>query len=307
MSRHAVLRKLVHLPGTYLHLQGLRARPYHGSMKGLIHIILGIGYIVVELPRNGFPKGVHDPQNGIAFHYGIYDNPYCQKIIKLIHRKVFPAHFFVDAVKMLCPAGDVHIYSRLDDFLLKNIDGFLYDILPFGKFFLYSSTNFIIGIGIKSPIGKIFEFLFNMVNPQAVCQRSVNLLGFPGDTHLFLLGKHSKGTHIVEAIRKLDKHHPNILGHNEKHLAQIFRLVVLQGLKMDSPQLGYSAHQKGHVFAEPLRQLLLRDGSILQHIVQQRRGKGFRIHTYIRQNRSHQKRMHDVRLSGVTKLLSVSM
>ena len=249
---------------------------------------------------------MNDPQHSVAFHHGIHDNPHRQEIVKLIHRKVLAAHFFVDAVEMFGPAGNIDLDSRISDFLLENIDGPLDDILPLGKLLFYSPPDFVIGIRIQSAVRKILKLPLDMIDSQAMRQGSIDFLGLPGDAHLLLLGEHPEGTHVVQPIPKLDENHPDILGHNEKHLSKIFRLIILEGLKVNASQLGYTAYEKGHVPTETLGKLLFVKRRIFQDIVKQGRHKGFHVQPHIRKHRSHREGMHDIGLSGMSALFSMS-
>jgi hypothetical protein len=62
----ARLGDLMHLVGPDLDLERLRLRTDDGRVQRLVHVRLGHGDVVVELPRDGTPQRMHDTQGRIA-------------------------------------------------------------------------------------------------------------------------------------------------------------------------------------------------------------------------------------------------
>ena len=77
---------------------------------------------------------------------------------------------------------------------------------------------------------------------------------------------------MCKPVGKLDQDDPDVLGHGHDHLAEVVRLALLAALELHAGQLGHAVHEHGHLVAEEGRDLLLRDGGVLDGIVQQAGG-----------------------------------
>ena len=111
-----------------------------------------------------------------------------------------------------------------------------------------------------------------------------------------------QGAHVVQTIGQLDQNDPDIPGHGQHHLAQVFRLLFGLRFELDLGNLGDAIDQLGHFFAEFLGQLFLADAGIFDHIVQHGRHERGMVHVHVRENVGHGQRVGDVRVPGAPVL-----
>ena len=119
-----------------------------------------------------------------------------------------------------------------------------------------------------------------------------------------------QSSHIVQSVRKLNQDHPNILGHGKKHFTQIFRLhfqllihLIRPAGKRQTFQLCDPVHQKRHIIAKLLLQILIRHDGIFHHIMKQSRYDRLFIQLQVRQDDRHIQGMNDVRLPRLAELI----
>ena len=98
------------------------------------------------------------------------------------------------------------------------------------------------------------------------------------NTALFVFWHVLQRAQIVQAIGQFDENDPDVLGHGHNHLAEALCLTFLTASELQLAELGHPLHQDGHIVAKQLCDLLGRDASIFDRIVQQRTGNGHRVH-----------------------------
>jgi len=307
VGRDAVLRQPVHLPRADLDLQGLAAGAHHGGVQGLVHVVLRVGHVVVELAGDGLPDRVDNAQDLVALGEGVDDHPKRQQVVELIQGEVLAAHLLVDAVEVLRPPVDVGVDAVLVEPLGERVDRLLDDGLPFGKPLADPPPDLVVHLRIQDLEGEILQFPLDLIDPQAMGQGGVDLQGLLGDGKLFVPSVGREGSHVVEPIGQLDEDHPDVPGHHQEHLAQVFRLVVLDGLEGKLAQLGHAVHQRQDPRAEAALQDLRCDWRVLQDVVQERRGQGLLVQLHVGQVGGHVDRVNDIGLSAVTPLFAVGL
>ena len=102
------------------------------------------------------------------------------------------------------------------------------------------------------------------------------------------------GLQVVAAVGELDHHDAQVVCHGHQHLAEVFGLRVLVGLKLDLVELGEAINQIGDLRAKAFGNLGFGDGSILHHVVQQRGCDGLSIHAPFGQRAGNGQRMRDI-------------
>ena len=127
MGRNAELGGVVHIPGADLDFKGDSFLINNRCVKGLVHVGLRSGNIVLEPVGDGLEQIVDNAQDIVAFNDGVDDDPHCVNIVKLfkafahhVNLAVNPVDAFHPALNMgfhteiLKPAGDPRL-----DFLNK--------------------------------------------------------------------------------------------------------------------------------------------------------------------------------------------
>ena len=154
---------------------------------------------------------------------------------------------------------------------------------------------------------QILELPLEPADPEPVRQRSVDLAGFPGDALLFLRLQRSESPHVVEPIGQLHQHHPDVAGHCQKHLSQVFRLRFSAVVEVNPTKLGDPFHQFPDLSPEVLLNLLGGDVRVLNDVVQETRSDHACTGADVSQQIRHSHRMHDVRVAAGTELPLVEL
>ena len=72
----------------------------------------------------------------------------------------------------------------------------------------------------------------------------------------------------MKPVGEFDDDYPQILGHRQKHLSQIFHLLFLLILKGKPAQFSHAVNQQSHFRTKPLANFLSFNRSIFNHIMQ---------------------------------------
>ncbi len=107
----------------------------------------------------------------------------------------------------------------------------------------------------------------------------------------------------MQAISQFYQYHPNILGHGDKHLAQVFCLSIFFGLEINARKLGDPIYQQSNLFTELPDHILISDNGVFHHIMQQGSTDGGSIHFDVCQNQGYFNRMADVGISRYSLLV----
>lgn len=106
----------------------------------------------------------------------------------------------------------------------------------------------------------------------------------------------------MQPIGKLHKHHADVAGHRQKHLAQIFGLRFGAIGEVKTTKLGDALHKFADLRSEMTLQLLWSDVGVLHHIVQEACRDHAGAGTDVPEQIGHCHRMNDVRVSAGSEL-----
>ena len=95
----------------------------------------------------------------------------------------------------------------------------------------------LIALGIEVAEREILEFSADFAHAEPVCKRRVDVQCFPRNCFTTFAGQVLEGPHVVQAIGKLHHDDANIIGHREKHLAEVFCLLFFLGGEVDLADL----------------------------------------------------------------------
>ena len=124
-------------------------------------------------------------------------------------------------------------------------------------------------VGIELLKGALLQLGLHPMDAQAVGQGGVDVHGLLGDASTLGLLEMMQGAHIVQAVGELDQHHPDVLGHGDEHLAKIFSLLVLVGVKLNLRELGDAVHHEGDLMAKELPHLVYGGQGVLHGVMQE--------------------------------------
>ena len=125
MGSDTILRSLMHLVSTDLHLKGLPGTSDQRRMKGLVHVRLRHCDIVLETSGNRLIHRMDHTQSRVTVLHRIDNNTNCKQIVDLVQRLVLVLHLLVDAEEMLDPA----VHLRFDLRILDNTADLIHDSL----------------------------------------------------------------------------------------------------------------------------------------------------------------------------------
>ena len=299
-----LFRPFMHRPRPDLDFDPLSVGADHRRMEGLVVVGLRHGDIILEPPRNRFPEGMDDAQRFIAvlLLVRIEDDPEGHQVIDLVEIDVLLLHLFVDAVKMLCPS--LHFALDAKPFHLPADDppDLLGILIPLLLLLHDPPGQFVVGLEVEIPEGKVLQLRLHPVDPQAVGQRCIELQGLLGDVELSLRRLKFQGSHVVDPVRQTDEEDPDIGRHGQDHLPEIFRLSFFLIAEGDLADLGQAVDEKGHILAEGLLDLFQRGQGILDRIVEKTGHDRRRIELHIGQDSAHFHGMGQIGLAGEADL-----
>ena len=114
---------------------------------------------------------------------------------------------------------------------------------------------------------EILEFGLDVVETEAVCERSIEIVGLAGDFHLFVGAHGGESAHVVKPVGELYEYGADVVLDGVEHLLEIVELtrhlVFLFFLLRDH------ADEKCHVVAEPFADIVDGIVGILDHIVEE--------------------------------------
>ena len=161
----------------------------------------------------------------------------------------------------------------------------------------------VVGFRIDILEGQVLELLLDGVDAEAVGQGRIDIQRFPGDGGAALLRLMTEGAHVVQAVRQLDEHDADVLGHGQDHLAEGFGLGFLPVGEVHFIQLGDAVHQVRDFPAELLADGIEGDiGAVLDRVVKEARGDGGRVDHELGEDGGDEGRVGEIRLTGLAEL-----
>ena len=106
----------------------------------------------------------------------------------------------------------------------------------------------------------------------------------------------------MKAVRQLHQNDPNISGHGQSHLLEVFSLGFRPGPEFDLGKLADAIHQFRNIVAELLRQGILGNAGVFDHIVKHRRHQALMIQTEIGENMGDSQGVSNVPVAALTHL-----
>ena len=111
----------------------------------------------------------------------------------------------------------------------------------------------------------------------------------------------------MQAVGQLDDDDADVLRHRDKDLAEILRLLLFARLKDDLVQLGDARNEAQDLLPELAADVVLRDGRVLDDVVQECRRDGGAVQPKLHQDLGDGAGMDEVRLAGGALLPAVRL
>ena len=259
MGGYAVFRRLVHLVGADLHLEGDAVLVHKGGVQGPVQVGLRHGDVVLEPARQGLPLGVDDAQGSVAVVHRVHDDADGDEVVDLADTHVVALHLAVGGIEMLGTAGELGVDAGLLHELPHAFHGGAQELEPLLLLPGYEAADALIFLRHEILEGQIFELAPQNADAEPMGERRVHLQRLLGLADLFLPGAVLQGVHIVQPVSQLDDDHSHVVGNGQKELGQVLILLLLLGdvlLLAGSGQLGDAIYQMGHLRGEPFGDLV---------------------------------------------------
>ena len=294
VGSNTVFCRFVHIPRPDLHLKGNALCADDGGVQTLVHVGLRGGNIVFKPSRHQIEQVVNMTQHIVAIGNGIHDDPECVDIIQFIQGLALLIHLPVDGVNVFDPTiGGVvqtHAHQTFLHLVLNGIHKSLI-LLFMGR---QIAHNALISYRIQIPQRNILQFPLDLLHTEPVRQRRIHVHGFPTLDDLLFRGLVLHSAHVVQPVRNLDEHHPDILGHSHEHLSQIFHLLFFAAGKIRAGQLGNTLYQLRSGVAEALGNILIGSIGILDAIMEQRAQNRICVQTHLHHDLRHRQGVDNV-------------
>ena len=159
------------------------------------------------------------------------------------------------------------------------------------------SLQYPVAPGVECAEAEILELDADAAKPEPIGDGSVDLDRLARDAALLADLERIQGAHVVEPVRELDEHHPDIAGHRHQHLAEVLGLDLGQTLEREVRELADSVHELGYGVAETGRDLGLRGRGILDDVVEKRGDDRLVVEAHLREDLCDLQRVVDVGLA----------
>ena len=218
-------------------------------------------------------------QSGVAVAHGPHDDANGNEVVDVAELLALAYHLLEDRPQVLGPAGDLVVGEvGALEVVVEQADGRGHVRLTLLARVLYQARDALVVLGLEIEEGQVLELPLDGRDAQAVGERRVDVHGLARLEPALLGRERSQGTHVVQAVGQLDDDHANVLGHGQKHLAQVERLLLVARVSGDGGQLGHAVNELGHRLAKQERNVGERDGGVLHGVMKQRRADDVLVH-----------------------------
>src|SRR5258708_4418652 len=303
---HTFFRDAMHLLGANLYFKRLAA-VQHGGVQGLIEIGPCHGDVVLEPARHRAPDMVHDAQGCVTISLAVADNADGKQIVNLFEAALLAHNLAVQGIQPLYASfqlrGNAILNQLGTDGGLHFLKEFLVNRRLVADFLLQRQER----LRLQKAEGKVFQLITDNSHSQAMGDRRVDVQGFAGDALLFARLQVFKRAHIVQAIRKLDDDHANIIDHGQKHFANAFSLARLGSHDVEPADFGDAFHQARDFDTEAFFNSRDRIFGVLDGVVKKRGGQRGSIETHIRKNVGNFQEMGEIRIARTAELIVMAL
>ena len=246
----APLGPLVHLAGADLHLDRPALRPDHRGVQALVEVELGHRDVVLEATHHRPPTTVDAAERGVAVLDRVDDHAHRDEVEDVVELAALDDHLLVDAPQVLAAPGDLGLDAELGEPGSDLGDRLGEEHLALGR----AGGDEVVELGVALRVQRgereVLELLLDLLHPEPVRQRGVDVERLLGDALLLLERHRGDRAHVVQPVGELDDEHPQVLGHRHQHLAHRRRLLRLARVELDALELGDAVDEPGDLGAE---------------------------------------------------------
>src|SRR5215212_4965207 len=306
----AELRRLVHFARAHLDLERPAFRSDHGRVQRLVAVQLRHGDVVLEAAGHRLPERVDQTERAVAvarplLAAALRDHAHRREVVDLVELAALLGHLVVDRIEVLRAPRDVGGDVDLLELALQRQRRLAHVLLTVGPALADQRLDLVVLARVESREGQILELPLDLVDPEAMSERGVDLERLLGLLHLLLLAQVLDRAHVVEPVRELDQDHADVLRHRHDHLAVVLGLRLLAALELNPRQLRNALDELRDLVAE-LRSYVLDVGAgVLDHVVQERGGDRLLVQVELGADPGGAPRMVDEVLAGAALLALV--
>ena len=302
---HARLGDAVHVVRADLHFERRAERAEQRRVQRLVAVGLRDRDVVLELAGNGLVELVQHAERRVAVRLVGDEDAHAVDVEHLRERVALLAHLLVDRVDRLLAAAHHGEHVLLGEALADDVEQAVHHLAPVAARRLDRGREDAVAHRVQVLERQVLQLEVQRVEAEAVRDRRVDVERLLGDA-LAVRGRHRvERAHVVQAVGELDQDDAHVARHREEHLAEALRLHFLLARELDLVELGDAVDHVGDGLAEALLELVLGDGGVLHHVVQQRGGEALRVEPPLRQDGRDRERVRDVRLARLAELPAV--
>ena len=203
---------------------------------------------------------------------------------------------------MLRAAGDVGGDVDLLELTLQGHRGLAHVLLAVGAALADHRLDLLVLTRVQRREGEVLELPLELVDPEPVRERCIDLERLLALLHLLLLAQVLDRAHVVQAVGELDQDHAHVLRHRDDHLAVVLSLRLLAALELNPRQLGDALDELRDLVAELGSHLLDVRVGVLDDVVQERRSDRLLVQPQLGTDLRGAPRMVDELLAGAALL-----
>ena len=163
-----------------------------------------------------------------------------------------------------------------------------------------------VALRVQGGEGEVLELLLDLLHPEAMRQRGIDVDRLLSDAVLLLGGHRRDRAHVVQAIGELDDEDAQVGGHRHEHLAHRRGLLGLPRVELDAVELGDTVDDRSDLAAEVAIDVADGDLGVLDRVVQQGGDDGDLVEADLGDDTGDRQWVVDVALAARTELVAVS-
>ena len=305
VNENAVLVDAVHLFGTDLVFDRRSVRTDHGRVKALVAVHLRNRDEIFEARVYGFVEAMEAPERKVAVVERAHDHAEAVNVERVGKGLVLFAHLVVDAVNRLVAPEDAHADSVAGELLAGLIHDALKDGTSLVSELQHVLVENLVAEGVAVCKGELLQLAKDVVEPQAVRERHVDVERLAGDAGALFGAHHAEGAHVVQTVGKLHENDAHVARHRKEHLAKAFGLGDFVRRKAQLVELRDAVDDVRHLGAEEVRHLDFACLRVFENVVHEAGRNRLRVHAPGGENARDGKGMRDVGLARLAELPEV--
>ncbi len=176
-------------------------------------------------------------ERGVAVLHRRHDDADGDEVEDVVELEALDDHLLVDAPEVFAAAGDLGVDVQFGETLTHLGDRLGQVDVSFGRAHADEVVEFGEPLRVQRGERQILELLLQLLHPEPVRQRRVDVERLLGDA-LLLLERHRRDrAHVVQTVGELDDQDPEVLRHRDEHLAHRRRLLLLAAVEADPFEL----------------------------------------------------------------------